>query len=67
MHTGLKRRLDLIEDEARKTFGDDYSRRWLKSPSRYFQGKAPIHCARQPDEAERVLRHIRHFGTGNVY
>lgn len=67
MQPRLRSRLELIKKEARKTFGEDYSQRWLKSPSRYFEGKAPIYCANKPEDAERVLTHIRNFGTGNIY
>ena len=63
MRSALKIRLEKIEEEARKTFGDEHSQRWLRSPSRYFEGKSPLEFAKQAETggADKVLTHIGYF------
>lgn len=66
MRTALKKRLKLIEEESLKTFGQDYSPRWLRYRSRYFSGRSPLEYANSVQKAEEVIRHIRFFQGGRV-
>lgn len=68
MRPALQNRLAKIEEEARKTFGEEHSKKWLRSPSRYFEGKSPLEFARQneSDGADKVLTHVGHFAEAHL-
>lgn len=61
MRAAMKKRLEKIEEEARKTFGEDHGSKWMRSPSRYFQGKTPLEFASDPEQADAVLEHVNHY------
>jgi len=58
--------MDKIQSEAYRTFGPEYSQKWLRSSSRYFNDKAPLEYASDEEHADIVLEHIAYFGNATI-
>ena len=61
MTAAMRERLEKIQEEARKTFGEEHAEKWLNSPSRYFEKRSPFEFASSEFGAQKVLKHISYF------